>query len=344
MSNPPIANSALFADIRNLIDDARHRSAVALNAELVMTYWRIGQRIRQDILAAERAEYGQAIIATLSRQLSLDYGAGFSAKNLHRMVQFAALFSDAEIVATLSRQLSWSHFKELIPLDKPYQREFYLELCRREGWSVRRLRERIQSMLYERTTLSRKPEETIEHDLTLLRQEGRMTPDVAFRDPYMLDFLGLADSYSEKDLESAIIAELQRFLVEMGSDFAFLSRQKRIIIDNRDYYIDLLFYHRRLKCLVAIDLKIGEFEAAFKGQMELYLRYLERHEQVAGENTPIGLILCTGKNEEHIELLRLDRSNIRVAEYMTELPPREVLRAKLHHAIETARHKLLKEG
>ncbi len=160
----------------------------------------------------------------------------------------------------------------------------------------------------------------------------------------MLDFLGLADSYSEKDLESAIIAELQRFLVEMGSDFAFLARQKRIIIDNRDYYIDLLFYHRRLRSLVAIDLKIGEFEAAFKGQMELYLRYLERHEQVNGESTPIGLILCTSKNEEHIELLRLDKSNIRVAQYLTELSPREVLRAKLHHAIEIARHKLLKEN
>jgi predicted nuclease of restriction endonuclease-like (RecB) superfamily len=227
MSDPLIANSALFADIRNLIDAARHRSAVALNVELVMTYWRIGQRIRQDILAAERAEYGQAIISTLSRQLSMDYGDGYSAKNLHRMVQFATVFPDAEKVATLSRQLSWSHFKELIPLDKPHQREFYLEICRREAWSVRRLRERIRSMLYERTALSRKPEEAIEHDQALLRQEGRMTPDMAFRDPYMLDFLGLADSYSEKDLESAIIASLQRFLVEMGSDFAFLARQKR---------------------------------------------------------------------------------------------------------------------
>ncbi|KJS29801.1 MAG: cytoplasmic protein [Desulfatitalea sp. BRH_c12] len=344
MSDPPIANATLFKDIRNLIDAARHRSAVALNAELVTTYWRIGQRIRQDILASERAEYGQAIVSTLSRQLSMDYGAGFSAKNLHRMVQFAAVFPDGEKVATLSRQLSWSHFRELIPLEKPHQREFYLEICRKEGWSVRRLRERIQSMLYERTALSRKPEETIAHDLALLGQEGQMTPDLAFRDPYMLDFLGLADSYSEKDLESAIIAELQRFLVEMGSDFAFMARQKRIVIDHRDYYIDLLFYHRRLRRLVAIDLKIGEFEAAFKGQMELYLRYLARHEQVAGENTPIGLILCTGKNEEHIELLQLDQSNIRVAEYLTELPPREVLRAKLHTAIETARHKLLKES
>lgn len=199
-----------------------------------MTYLHIGQRIRQDILAAERTDYGQAIVATLSRQLTTDYDSGYSTKNLHRMVQFAALFPDAEKVATLSRQLSWSHFKELIPLEKSHQREFYLEICRREGWGVRRLRERIQSMLYERTAFSRKPEETIAHDLALLGQQGQMTPDLAFRDPYMLDFLGLTDSYSEKDLDSAIIAELQRFLVEMGSDFAFMARQKRITIDHRD--------------------------------------------------------------------------------------------------------------
>ncbi len=344
MNNPSVLPTVLFADIRKLIDEARRRSAVSLNAELVMTYWRIGHRIKLDILQNDRADYGKEIIATLSRKLTIEYGAGFSAKNLHRMVQFAGTFPESEIVATLSRQLSWSHFKELLPLEKPYQREFYIVICRQEGWSVRRLRERIQSMLYERTALSRKPEETIKNDLTLLRQKGQMSPDIAFRDPYMLDFLGLSDTYSEKDLESAIIAELQRFLVEMGSDFAFLGRQKRIIIDNRDYYIDLLFYHRRLKCLVAIDLKIGEFESAFKGQMELYLRYLEKYEVVEGENTPIGLILCTGKNKEHVELMRLDRSNIRVAEYLTELPPRELLRAKLHSAIEMARQKLLKEN
>ncbi len=159
----------------------------------------------------------------------------------------------------------------------------------------------------------------------------------------MLDFLGLSDSYSEKDLESAILAELQRFIIEIGSDFAFMARQKRITIDQRDYYIDLLFYHRRLKCLVAIDLKIGEFEAAYKGQMELYLRYLEKHEQLAGENTPIGLILCTGKNHEHVELLQLDKSNIRVADYLTLLPSKELLEAKLHRSIEIARQRLALE-
>ena len=182
------------------------------------------------------------------------------------------------------------------------------------------MQERINSLLYERTAISKKPEDTIRQDLDLLRNQGQLSPDLTFRDPYVLDFLGLSDSYSEKDLESAILAELQRFIIELGSDFAFMARQKRVNIDQRDYYIDLLFYHRRLKCLVAIDLKIGEFEAAYKGQMELYLRYLEKHEQLEGENTPIGLILCTGKNHEHIELLQLDKSNIRVADYLTLLP------------------------
>ena len=164
---------------------------------------------------------------------------------------------------------------------------------------------------------------------------------MAFRDPYLLNFLGLADSYSEKDLESAILAELQRFIIELGNDFAFMARQKRITIDNRDYRIDLLFFHRRLKCLVAIDLKIGEFEAAYKGQMELYLRYLEKYEQMDGENSPIGLILCSGKNDEHVELMRLDQSNIRVADYLTVLPPRETLEAKLHQSIALARQRML---
>jgi predicted nuclease of restriction endonuclease-like (RecB) superfamily len=213
-------------------------------------------------------------------------------------------------------------------------------MCRLEHWSSRQLQDRIQSMLFERTAISKKPEETIRQDLIKLREEGKFSPDLAFRDPYLLDFLGLADSYSEKDLESSILAELQRFIIELGGDFAFLARQKRVTIDNRDYYIDLLFFHRRLKCLVAVDLKIGEFEAGYKGQMELYLRYLERYEQMDGEAEPIGLILCTGKQEEHVELMRLGDTNIRVADYLTALPPRETLQAKLHQSIEIARQRL----
>ena len=226
-------------------------------------------------------------------------------------------------------------------MDDPLKREFYIEMCCLEGWSSRQLQERIKSMLYERTAISKKPEETIRRDLVQLRNEKAVSHDLVFRDPYLLDFLGLSEVYSERDLESSIIVELQRFITELGNDFAFLARQKRITIDNRDYYIDLLFYHRRLKSLIAIDLKLGEFEASHKGQMELYLRYLEKHEQYEGENAPIGLILCTGKNEEHVELLQLDKSNIRVADYLTALPSQKLLQEKFHKAVEIAREKLL---
>lgn len=225
-------------------------------------------------------------------------------------------------------------------MEDPLKRSFYIEMCKLEKWSVRVFQERINSMLYERTAISKKPEQTILNDLELLKTEQKVSPDLVFRDPYLLDFLGLKDTYSEKDLETSIIVELQRFITEMGSEFAFLARQKRITIDNRDYYIDLLFYHRRLKCLVVIDLKMGEFEAGFKGQMELYLRYLEKYEQVEGENTPIGLLLCTGKSEEHVELMQLDKSNIRVADYLTALPPQKLLREKLHKAVEIAQQRL----
>ena len=336
LSNVPTVADA----VKQLIRESRQQVATAVNAEITLLYWRIGKRINDDVLNHNRAEYGKQIVASLARQLEADYGASFSEKNLRRMMQFATVFPDEQIVVSLIRQLSWTHILALIPIEDPLKRDFYTQLCIHEKWSVRSFRERIQSMLYERTAISKKPEQTIMNDLALLKDEQKLSPDLVFRDPYFLDFLGLADTYSEKDLETAIIVELQRFLTELGSDFAFMARQKRITIDNRDYYIDLLFYHRRLKCLVAIDLKIGEFEAGFKGQMELYLRYLEKYEQLEGENTPIGLILCTGKNEEHVELLQLDKSNIRVADYLTALPPQALLQEKLHKAIEIAQQKL----
>ena len=255
-------------------------------------------------------------------------------------MQFALVFPDEKIVYTLCRELNWSHLRLIMFMDDPLKREFYIQMCKLEHWSFRTFRDRTQSMLYERTAISKKPEQTILNDLELLKNEQKLSPDLVFRDPYVLDFLGLTDTYSEKDLETSIIVELQHFIIELGSDFAFMARQIRIVIDDRDFYIDLLFYHRRLKCLVAIDLKIGEFEAGFKGQMELYLRYLEKHEQVEGENSPIGLILCAGKNEEHIELLQLDKSNIRVADYLTALPPQKLLQEKLHKAVEIAQQKL----
>lgn len=340
-----IQYNPLFISIRELIEQSKRQLAVSVNAAMSMLYWQIGKRINEEVNLQNRTEsYGKQIVATLWRQLETEYGTSFSEKNLRRMMQFAEVFPNENIVASLIQQLSWSHVKILIPIEDPLRREFYIEMCKLEKWSVRVFQERIQSMLYERTAISKKPELTIQHDLELLKNEQKLNPDLVFRDPYFLDFLGLSDMYSERDLETSIIAELQRFITEMGSDFAFLARQKRITIDNRDYYIDLLFYHRRLKCLIAIDLKIGEFEAGFKGQMELYLRYLEKYEQVEGENTPIGLILCTGKNEEHVELLQLDKSNIRVAEYLTALPSQKLLREKLHRAVEIAQQRLSQKG
>jgi predicted nuclease of restriction endonuclease-like (RecB) superfamily len=334
----------LFSAIKTLIEESKHKVALAVNAELTLLYWNIGHHINKNILQNNRAEYGQQTIKSLARDLTLEFGKGWSEQHLRQCMQFALSVPDEQIVYALRTQLTWTHLRNVIYIDDPLKREFYIQMCIHERWSVRVFRERIQSMLYERTAISRKPEETIINDLDLLKNERSISPDLVFRDPYFLDFLGLSDAYSEADLETAIVHELQRFIIELGTDFAFMARQKRITIDNRDYYIDLLFYHRRLKCLVVIDLKIGEFEAAYKGQMELYLRYLEKYEHVEGENTPIGLILCTGKNEEHVELLQLDKSNIKVADYLTLLPDQKILQEKLHRAVEIAQMKLKQSG
>lgn len=332
--------SGLVADVRGMIEQTRSQVARVVNAGMTLLYWRIGKRVQVEILGSQRAEYGQEILATLSQELTNDYGSGFSYSALTRMVRFAEVFPDAEIVATLSQQLGWSHFKEIIPLKDALQRDFYAEMCRVENWSVRTLRSKVDSMLFERTAISKKPEEVAKAELTALRSEDRLTPSLVFRDPYILDFLGLRDRYLEKDFEDAILREIESFLLELGHGFAFLARQKRIPIDGDDFHLDLLFYHRGLKRLIAIDLKLGDFKAEYKGQMELYLRWLAKHEQEPGEGSPLGIILCAGKKQEQIELLELDQSGIHVAEYLTALPPRELLQQKLHAAIEISRARL----
>lgn len=333
----PAAPKALLGDIRALIEAARQRTASAVNAELTLLFWRIGQRIHTEVLAGQRAEYGEEIMPSLAEQLVRDYGRSFADKNLRRMVQFAATYPEEPIVVTLSRQLSWSHFVALLPLKDPLQRDYYAQMASTERWSVRKLRERIDSMLYERTALSQKPEETITQELAALRDAQRMTPALVMRDPYILDFLGLRDSWQESDLEAAIVREMEAFLLELGAGFCFVARQKRIQIDDEDFHLDLLFYNRKLRRLVAVELKIGEFKAAYKGQMELYLRWLDKHEREPEEASPLGIILCTGKKREQIELLELDKSGIHVAEYLTSLPPRAVLGEKLQQATERAR-------
>ncbi|MCM1999129.1 PDDEXK nuclease domain-containing protein, partial [Pseudomonas aeruginosa] len=311
-------------------------AASAVNSELSMLYWRIGQRIHTQVLEGRRADYGEEVVSTLAAQLVKEYGGSFSVKNLRRMVQFAAAYPDERIVVSLIRQLSWTHFIALIPLKDPLQRDYYAQMASAERWSVRTLRERIDSMLYERTALSQKPEETIAQELATLRDVQRMTPALVMRDPYILDFLGLRDSWQEGDLEAAIIREMEAFLLELGAGFSFVARQKRILIDDEDFHLDLLFYNRKLRRLVAVELKIGEFKAAYKGQMELYLRWLDKHEREPEEASPLGIILCTGKKREQIELLELDKSGIHVAEYLTTLPPRAVLGERLQQAARRA--------
>lgn len=327
----------LFGDIKSYIEKVRHQTAQAVNAGLVTLYWQIGKRIRREILMEKRAKYGEEIVHTLSAQLVAQYGRGFGKRNLFNMVRFAEAFSDEAIVSALRRQLGWTHFKQLIYMEDALKRGFYAEMCRIEQWSTRTLAAKIKGMLFERTAISKKPAQLIQMELKTLRDEDRMTPDMVFKDPYFLNFLGLKATYSERDMEASILKMLEEFLLELGSDFTFLARQKRITVDHDDHYLDLLFYHRGMRRLVAIELKMGKFSAADKGQMELYLRWLDKYERKKGEETPLGLILCAEKSNEYVALLQLEKSGIRVAQYLTQLPSKKLLAQKLHEAVVLAR-------
>jgi len=340
MAKPVIVEKKLFADVVRLIEESRSLVAQTVNSALTLLYWKIGHRVNEEVLKNRRAEYGKRVIMSMALQLTENYGNGYSEKNIRRMMQFAETFPDEAIVASLMRQLSWTHFTLLIPLTTAIQREFYSEICKSEGWTVRILREKIDSMLFERTAISKKPDELIKQELKALREENTFTPDLIFRDPYFLDFLGLKDTYNEKNLEDAILRELERFILELGQGFSFIERQKRMIIDGEDFKLDLLFYHRKLKRLIAIELKLGKFKAGYKGQMELYLRWLEKYEMQDGENAPIGLILCAEGNSEQVELLQLDKAGIKVSEYLTELPSKNLLKQKLHDALEISKKRL----
>lgn len=329
----------LLADLQGMIDNARSSIASTVNARMTMLYWNLGNRIRKEILQDKRAEYGRTIVATVARQLTEYYGKGFSEKSLRRMIQIGEVFPDEQIVASLARQLTWTHFMVLLPIKDSIKREFYTEMCRIEKWNVRTLENKVDSMLFERTALSKRPECVAQAEIDALRKEDFLTPDLVLRDPYILEFLNLSDRHLEKDLEDAIMRELEQFLLELGIGFCFLARQKRIIIDDKDFRLDLLFFHRKLKRLVAIELKLGDFKPEHKGQMELYLRWLDKYERQVGELPPLGLILCTGKQKEQIELLELDQAGIHVAEYLTALPSKEVLREKLNKAIEHAKQR-----
>ena len=313
----------LIDDLRQIIDSARSHVASTANYEVTMMNWNIGNRINRDVLNNERAEYGKQIVALVARQLQEEYGTkGFDEKSIRRMMQFARLFI------------------EVLPLKEPLQREFYLTMAATERWGRNKLREKIDGMLFERTAIATKPEELIKTELANLRDNDVMTPDMVFKSPYFLEFTGLKGMYSEKSLEDSLIAHLEQFIMELGVGFSFVERQKRMIIDGEDYYLDLLFYHRKLHRLIAIDLKLGSFKAQYKGQMELYLRWLEKYEMQPGEETPLGLLLCTEGSDEQISLLQLDKSGIRVAQYLTELPSKEVLLRQLQKSLEAAKENM----
>jgi len=335
----PSARS-LLADVRELILQAREGVARAVDSGLVTLYWHVGRRIRQDILKEKRAEYGERIVSALGTQLSAEFGRGFGTRNLFRMIRFAEVFPDFEIVSALRTQLGWTHFRQVIALNDPLKRDFYAEMCRIEKWNTRTLAKKIGSMLFERTALSKKPDQLIRRELDALRTEDKLTPDLVFRDPYVLDFLRLHDSYAEQDIEAAILREMESFILELGVGFCFVARQKRMQIDDEDYHLDLLFYHRKLRRLVAIDLKLRNFEAGDKGQMELYLNWLKRHECEPDEADPLGIILCAGQRAQHVELLELNKSGIHVASYWTKVLPKKLLERKLHDAVRLARARL----
>lgn len=333
----PQAEETLYGDVCQIIDGARNRIATYLNTEVCMTNWYVGKRIKEDVLYNQRAQYGKQILMNLSARLAEKYGSGWSLYKLQHCVRAAYTFSEEEIMYATRTQLTWTHLRTLMSVKDPLERQFYAQMCGIEHWDTRTLDEKIDQQLYQRTTISRKPEEVVRQELEEARDGNQLLPDMVFRSSYFLDMLGLPDIFTEKDLEGAIITQIEDFIRELGSDFTFVARQKRITVDATDYYLDLLFFHRELRRLVAIDLKLGKFKPEHEGQMLLYLRYLNQNERKGWEESPIGLILCSEGNTEHIEYLILDdNSPIKVAQYYTQLPDKKVLAQKLKKAIAVA--------
>ena len=320
---PHQPNALLLTDLRQIIQQGKSQAVAAVNSALTLTFWHVGKRINEDILQGERATYGKQVIPAIAGELVVRFGKSFEVRNLHRAMQFAEMFPDLGIVKPLASQLSWTHFSILIMLPNDAARQFYARQSIEHLWSKRELTRQIERKAFERTAIADSKLE--------LASASELAG--AFKDPYFFDFLDLPNGYLENDLEQALIRELEQFILELGKGFAFVERQKRMIIDGEDFYLDLLFYHRRLKRLVAVELKIDRFKAAHKGQMELYLNWLDKYERQPDEASPIGLILCAQAGTEQVELLNLQKDNIMVAEYWTELPPKELLEQKLHTAL-----------
>ncbi|WP_347955797.1 PDDEXK nuclease domain-containing protein [Gordonia aichiensis] len=327
------ASDALLDQISTLIEQTRSAVATQANAALTLMNWQIGHLIDVEVLEQQRAEYAEEIVATLSQQLTDRYGRGFDKSNLYRMVRFSQTFPDREIVATLGQQLSWSHFKVLFPVHSEEARAFYIQQTLNARLSVRALRELIGRQGFERREIA-----------NAQTPGGSAVPLDTFSDPYFLDFLGLKDSYAERDLEDALIRDMEAFLLEVGNGWTFVARQKRMTVGDDDFWLDLLFYSRPLHRLIAVELKIGRFKPAHEGQMKPYLKWLDRYERRYDEEPPLGLILCTETSREQIELLEMHKDGIVVAEYWTALPPRDELQQRITQIYRAAQERIARRA
>ena len=328
-SEVQIDENSLFARVAEIIETRKSRAGAYANREVTLMYWEIGRYINSVVLDGGRAEYGKRIFSALTRKLVDRYGKSFQEENVYRMTQFANLFPDLEIVSPLATQLTWTHFCELIRIKGETARLFYANEAVQRHFSTRELRRQISRKAYERQEIA---------NAQLSVQSA--IPFNVFKDPFLLDTLGLKDNYLEADLEKAILTSLESFILEFGHGFTFVERQKRMTMDSDDFTLDLLFYHRILKRLVAVELKVGKFIPQYKGQMEFYLKWLNRYERQEGENDPIGLILCTQASRNQIELLELDKSGIAVAEYWTNLPPKALLEEKIRMILHEVQERL----
>ena len=321
----------LLSEVAQILETARHTAARAVNAVLTQTYWEIGRRlveVEQD--GQLRARYGDALIKRLAKDLTQRFGRGFSRSNLEQMRVFYTNWPISQTVSGISFPLSWSHYVRLMSVDNRAARDFYEAEALREGWSVRQLDRQISTLFYQRLANSR-------DKAALLGKEapgGKLTATEAIKDPLVLEFLGLKDEYSESDLEAAIIGHLEAFLLELGRDFTFVARQKRLRVGDEWFRVDLVFFHRRLRALVIIDLKIGKFSHADAGQMNLYLNYARQHWTNEDENPPIGLILCADKDEAvaHYALGGLENQVV-AARYGETLPDEAQLAAELERVM-----------
>lgn len=324
-----VDEAVLFERITAIIENRKYRAAAHANQETTLMFWEIGEYINQTVLDSQRAAYGKKILTELAAKLMARYGNNFSERNLYRMTLFAERFTDAEILPPLAAKLSWSHFIELLPLKDDEARIYYATSAAALGYGTKELRRQISRKAYERREIA---------DTEL--GDGSVVPFNVFKDPYLLDMFGLKDNYLEADLEKAILEDIKAFFLEFGHGFAYVDSQKRMIVDGEDIELDLLFYHREIKRLVAVELKLGRFKAAYMGQMLLYLKWLDKYERKDGEEAPIGIILCATANREKVELLEMDKAGIAVAEYWTHLPPKAEFEARIKAIMVEAKERL----